>query len=82
MGAQRSARRRSLIRGQWPRAATLAAMAVAVSLLAPSAGHAHPGAPATLVSSAAPAANPAQELARLEARAARLSQRTAATWWC
>jgi hypothetical protein len=74
MTAPRSAQRGSLLRGRWVRAAALAAMAVVVSLLAPSAGHARPGTPATLVSSAGPAASPAQELARLEARAARLSK--------
>jgi hypothetical protein len=74
MGAPRSTQRGSLIRGQWLRAATLGAMAVVISLLAPSAGQAHPDGQATLVSSAAPAGNPAAQLARLEAQAARLSR--------
>jgi hypothetical protein len=57
------------------RAVPLAALAVAVSLLVPSAGRAVPVGRATLLSfSAALAANPAQELAKLEAQAARLSR--------
>jgi hypothetical protein len=48
---------------------------VAVSLLVPSAGRAVPGGRATLVSSsAALAGNPAEELAKLEAQAAKLSR--------
>jgi hypothetical protein len=74
MEARRSAQRWPLIRGQWPRAAALAALAVVISLLAPAAGQAHPGARVTLVSSASPAGHPAQQLARLEARAAKLSK--------
>jgi hypothetical protein len=74
MGAPRSARRDCRRRGQWLRAALLVAVAAVISLLALSAGQAHPGAPAALVSSAAPAGSPAGQLARLEARAARLSE--------
>jgi hypothetical protein len=75
MGALNSARRGPLARGRWSRAAPLAALAVAVSLLVPSAGRAVPGGRATLVSSsAALAGNPAEELAKLEAQAAKLSR--------
>jgi hypothetical protein len=75
MAAPRSARRGPATRGRWLRAAPLAALAVAVSLLVPSAGRAVPGGRATLVSSsAALAGNPAAELAKLEAQAAKLSR--------
>jgi len=75
MRAPRSVRRAPLVRRRWLRAAPLAVLAVAVSLLVPSAGRAAPGGRATLVSSsAALAGNPAQELAKLEARAAKLSR--------
>ena len=75
MGAPRSVRRGPLVRRRWLRAAPLAALAVAVSLLVPSAGRAVPGGRATLVSSsAALAGNPAEELAKLEAQAAKLSR--------
>ena len=61
MGAPRSVRRGPLVRRRWLRAAPLAALAVAVSLLVPSAGRAVPGGRATLVSSsAALAGNPAR----------------------
>src|SRR5690349_2203635 len=60
MGAQRSVRRGPLTRRRWLRAAPLAALAVAVSLLVPAAGRAVPGGRVTLVSSsAALAGNPA-----------------------
>ena len=75
MGALSSARRGPVAQRRWPRAAPLAALAVAVSVLVPSAGRAVPADRATLVSSsAALAANPAQELAKLEAQAAKLSR--------
>ncbi len=75
MGAPRSVRRGPPARRRWLRAAPLAALAVAVSLLVPSAGRAVPGGRATLVSSsAALAGNPAEELAKLEAQAAKLSR--------
>src|SRR5690349_3526968 len=75
MGAPRSVRRGPLTRRRWLRAAPLAALAVAVSLLVPSAGRAVPGGRVTLVSSsAALAGNPAEELAKLEAQAAKLSR--------
>jgi hypothetical protein len=75
MGAPRSVRRGPLTRRRWLRAAPLAALAVAVSLLVPSAGRAVPGGRATLVSSsAALAGSPAEELAKLEAQAAKLSR--------
>src|SRR5215471_11897249 len=76
MGAPRAIRPTSwLVRRRWLRAAPLAALAVAVSLLVPSAGRAVPGGRATLISSsAALAGNPAEELAKLEAQAAKLSR--------
>jgi hypothetical protein len=61
------------VRGHWLRAAVLAGMVV-VSLLMPSAGRAVPIARATPVASAALSANPGDEFAQLEARAARLSR--------
>jgi len=75
MGAPRSVRRGPPTRRRWLRAAPLAALAVAVSLLVPAAGRAVPGGRVTLVSSsAALAGNPAEELAKLEAQAAKLSR--------
>jgi hypothetical protein len=78
MDAPRSVRRGPLSRGQWVRAIPLVAMATVTALLAPAAGQVHPEATAALLSSAtpvAPAGHPAQELARLEARAARLAEK-------
>jgi hypothetical protein len=74
MRAVHSAHGRSLIRRQWPRAAALVAVAAATSLLALSADQTPPGARAALVSSTAADGNPAAKLARLEARAAKLSE--------
>jgi hypothetical protein len=60
---------------RWLRAAPLAAVAVAVSLLVPSAGRAVPAGRAALVSASAPLTkDPAAELSRLEAQAAKLSR--------
>ena len=73
MGALRSARHGSLIRRHWLRAVALAAVVV-VWLQMPSAGRVAPAARATLAASAGRAGNPSDELARLEARAARLSR--------
>jgi hypothetical protein len=73
VGALRSARHGSLIRRNWLRAVALAAVVV-VWLQMPWAGRVVPAARATLAASAGPAGNPSDELARLEARAARLSR--------
>jgi len=73
VGAWHSARDGRPIRRHWLRAAALAAVAVAW-LQIPSAGRVTPVAQATLATSAGFAANPADELARLEAKAARLTR--------
>jgi hypothetical protein len=74
MGALPSARRVVSRRRRWLRAAPLAAVAVAISVLVPAAGRAVPGDRAALVSASAPLArNPAAELSRLESRAAKLT---------
>jgi hypothetical protein len=75
MVAPHSTRRRPRSPRVWLRAVPLAAAAVGLSLLVPSAGRAVPSGRATLVSSSsALARNPAEELARLEAQAARLTR--------
>jgi hypothetical protein len=71
--ATRRAQRGLTLRGHWLRAAVLAGMVV-VSLLMPSAGRAVPVARTTPAASALSSANPGQEFARLEARAAKLSR--------
>jgi hypothetical protein len=73
VGAWHSARAGRPIRRHWLRAVALAAVVVAW-LQIPSAERVTPVAQATLAASAGRAGNPADELARLEVRAARLSR--------
>jgi hypothetical protein len=73
LGALRSARRGCLIRRRWLRAVALAAVVV-VWLQVPPAGRVVPVGRVTLAAAAGRAGNPSDELARLEARAARLSR--------